>query len=147
MRSAEEDVGDTTGRGPPQAAKQRTRGGRDSNTSAISVRAGQTLMAAIRRPTPATSLVFAAMINGDVFPPVNTDDVRRIDVPTLLIGGDQSPLIMHLFMDRIHELLPHAERVTIPGASHDIQVDQPSAVTEAALTFLAGAGGKPLAAA
>ena len=88
--------------------------------------------------------VFAAQLSGAAFPPVNSDDVRRIQAPTLLIGGDQSPLIMQLFMDRIHELLPHADRVTIPGASHDIQVDEPSAVTEAVLTFLARGPAKPL---
>ena len=80
---------------------------------------------------------FANEIGGAGFPPLAADDVRRISAPTLLLSGEQSPPIMRRFTDRIHELLPHAERVEIPGASHDAQVDNPSAVTDAALAFLA----------
>ena len=43
---------------------------------------------------------------------------------------------MRVLTDRLHELLPHAERVDIAAASHDAHVDNPSAVTDAAVMFL-----------
>ena len=45
----------------------------------------------------------------------------------LLLAGGQSPSIARLLTDR----------VDIPAAPHDMQVDNPSAVNDAALTFLA----------
>jgi pimeloyl-ACP methyl ester carboxylesterase len=83
--------------------------------------------------------VFAAQLTRGSFPAMGPDDVRRIDAPTLLVAGEHSPPVIRLFTDRIYDLLPHAERVEIPGASHDAHVDNPSAVTDAIRAFLVSA--------
>jgi len=80
---------------------------------------------------------FASELTRGTFPSPDPEAVRQITVPTLLICAEQSPPIMRLMTNRLHELLPHAERVEIPCASHDAHVDNPSAVTDAVLTFLA----------
>lgn len=69
-------------------------------------------------------------------PPLNPGHVRQITIPTLLLSGEQSPLVLRLMIDRLHEHMPRADRVNIPAASHDMHVDNPSAVTDAVLAFL-----------
>ena len=80
---------------------------------------------------------FAAELTRGTFPTLDPEAVRKIKVPTLLVCGDQSPPIMRLMTDRLYELVPHAKRVEIPNASHDAHVDNPAAVTDAAVKFLA----------
>ncbi len=82
--------------------------------------------------------IFASQLTRGTFLSIDPDDVRRITVPVLLLSGELSPTIMRVLTDRLHDLLPKAERIEIPRASHDAQVDNPSAVTDAALSFLAG---------
>lgn len=70
------------------------------------------------------------------FPPLDDDDVRGVEVPTLLLTGDDSPRLAHRMTDRLEELLPDVERGGIPDASHDMHLDNPSRVSEAILGFL-----------
>ncbi len=48
---------------------------------------------------------------GSGFAPLNTEDVRTMQVPTLLISGQHSPRLFHRLLDRLAELLPHSQRV------------------------------------
>lgn len=43
---------------------------------------------------------------------------RRSGCPVLLTKGDQSPLWLRLVLDRLAELLPSADEITIAGAGH-----------------------------
>jgi pimeloyl-ACP methyl ester carboxylesterase len=78
-----------------------------------------------------------AQLLGKGFPPLRDDDVRRVEVPTLLVTGRETPAFLRLLSDRLAELLPHAEGVEIPDASHCMQVDQPERTNAALLGFLA----------
>lgn len=80
---------------------------------------------------------FASQLTRGTFPSTHTADIGAITAPTLLLTGAQSPSMMGLLTDRVHDFLPTAERVEIPAASHDAHVDNPSAVTDAILAFLA----------
>jgi pimeloyl-ACP methyl ester carboxylesterase len=84
---------------------------------------------------------FAAQLVHTDFALLDQEELRHVTVPTLLLSGEQSPPLMRLLVDRLHELLPCAERVDIPDASHDAHVDNPDAVTSAILTFLRRCGG------
>jgi pimeloyl-ACP methyl ester carboxylesterase len=90
--------------------------------------------------------VFKEQFTNSDSPPLNPDHVRQITIPTLLLSGKQSPLILRLLTDRLHEHMPRADRVDIPDASHDMHVDNPSAVTDAVLAFLARHSSSPSAA-
>ncbi len=74
---------------------------------------------------------------GSGLAPVKDEDVRRIQVPSLLVGGQHSPRLFHRFLDRLEELLPHAERVEIRGASHIAHEDCVAAYDGAVRSFLA----------
>ncbi len=127
------------GLGPSQAAFERgdLEGGLQLFTRAVLGQRGVEQMTEERRGHAHDNLeVFASQLTRGTFPSPNPDGFRKIVVPTLLLVGAQSPAIMRLLTDRVQELLPQAERVEIPGASHDAHVDNPSAVTDAILTFL-----------
>lgn len=65
-----------------------------------------------------------------------------MSAPTLLVTGQHSPAVLLRLTDRLQELLPHAERVQIDGASHVMHEQNPPAVNDAIAGFLARAGTK-----
>lgn len=69
-------------------------------------------------------------------PPFGEDEVRRIKAPSLLITGERSAPALHRIVDKLEELLPNAERVHIPNASHLMFEDNPDAFNRAVLSFL-----------
>lgn len=128
------------GLGPAQAAFARgdLQRGLESFIRAVLGPHGVAKMGESRQEQARDNLeTFAAQLVHTEFPLMNAGDLRRVTAPVLLLGGERSPLLMRLLTKRLQGLLEHAERVDIPDASHDAQVDNPAAVTEAALTFLA----------
>lgn len=73
---------------------------------------------------------------GSGFPPLNDDELRGIRIPTLFVCGQHSPRLFHRLTDRLEELLPHTQRVEIPGASHIMHEDNPAAFNAAVRSFL-----------
>jgi pimeloyl-ACP methyl ester carboxylesterase len=80
---------------------------------------------------------------GAGFPPLNKEDVRGVRVPTLLISGELSPGFLHRLVDRLQELLPNVERISIANASHLMHVENSRAVNEAILTFVGRVDAQP----
>jgi len=77
-----------------------------------------------------------AEILGPGFLPLDDKDIRRIQVPTLLVSGQRSIPLFHLLTDRLEELLPDTTRVEIPGATHSSHEDNPAEYNRAVLEFL-----------
>jgi pimeloyl-ACP methyl ester carboxylesterase len=128
------------GLGPAQAAFERgdLEKGLQIFTRAVLGRRGVEQMTEARTEQAHDNLeTFASQLTRGSFPSTNAADIRLIVAPTLLLTGAQSPPMMGLLTDRVHDFLPQAERVEIPAASHDAHVDNPSAVTDAILAFLA----------
>jgi pimeloyl-ACP methyl ester carboxylesterase len=69
---------------------------------------------------------------------LSRDDVKRVQVPTLLLTGELSPPLFPAVIDELAQCLPQAERVVIPGASHDL--GDPAQISAMILTFLAKHG-------
>ncbi len=84
----------------------------------------------------AAANAIAAEFLGSGLPPVADDAVRGIAAPVLLVRGAESPALFGYILDRLQELLPHARRVTIPGASHIVHEDNPEAYLAAVRGFL-----------
>jgi len=70
-----------------------------------------------------------------------TDQLRRIRVPTLLIGGDLDPSLGP--MKEMHARVRRSRLVVLSPASHFANRDQPEAWNRAALDFLAAVDKKP----
>jgi pimeloyl-ACP methyl ester carboxylesterase len=73
-----------------------------------------------------------------VFSTLSREDVRGVSMPTLLLSGDVGPPVFREVTDELAHILPQAERVMIPGASHGL--GDPAAFTEPVLGFLAKHG-------
>jgi pimeloyl-ACP methyl ester carboxylesterase len=81
-----------------------------------------------------------AQLLGAGFPLLRDDEVRGVSASTLLVTGERSPAFLLRLTDRLEELLPHAERVEIPGASHLMHEQNTPALNAAILDFLARLG-------
>ena len=77
-----------------------------------------------------------AEILGSGFAPLDPNRVRSIITPVLLITGEKSVSLFHCIIDRLQELLPHAERGEIEGASHMMHEDNAPAYNRLVLSFL-----------
>lgn len=75
-------------------------------------------------------------LTGSGFSPIAEDDVRRVQVPTLLITGQDSHAVFHRLTDRLQTLLPNVERVDIAAASHITHEDNVPAYNAAVRSFL-----------
>ena len=60
----------------------------------------------------------------------------RITAPTLIVRGEHSAILSHDLAGRMHDAIPHASLVEIPGAHHHLVLDQPAAFNAALDAFL-----------
>jgi pimeloyl-ACP methyl ester carboxylesterase len=72
------------------------------------------------------------------FPPLTESDLRTVHAPALLLTGEHSPTIEGALSDWLAELLPDAEQVLVPGASHLVHEDNAAFVNDAVLGFVTG---------
>lgn len=69
--------------------------------------------------------------------PSSARPYQRIRVPTLVVEGDRDKLLPKGWSARIAEQIPAARSAVIPDAGHCPQIEQPLAVNELLLAFLA----------
>jgi pimeloyl-ACP methyl ester carboxylesterase len=70
------------------------------------------------------------------FPAFSAADARRIPVPALVVTGERSASVLRLIAATLAELMPRAERIDIPDASHLMYETHPEAFNAALLDFL-----------
>ncbi|MCA9839556.1 MAG: alpha/beta hydrolase [Trueperaceae bacterium] len=73
---------------------------------------------------------------GSGYIPLNTEKLRTIKAPTLLLTGEKSPRVFHHLANCLKDLIPKLERVEIPAASHILHEDNPDAFNSELLRFL-----------
>jgi pimeloyl-ACP methyl ester carboxylesterase len=78
----------------------------------------------------------ALTMSRDAFPPLSFADVKRIQVPTLLLSGERSLKLAHLIDGNLVRLLPHAQRLILAGATHEMWNEYPDECRAAALAFM-----------
>jgi len=71
------------------------------------------------------------------FLPLIEPDLRAVRAPVLLLTGEHSPTIEGALSDWLAELLPDAEQVVVPGASHLMHEDNAAFVNDAIMGFVA----------
>jgi pimeloyl-ACP methyl ester carboxylesterase len=97
----------------------------------------ESLPADVKAQMLANAGTHRAQFLGAGFPTFTDDDAHRITTPTLLVTGEKSPAFMLRLTDRLEELLPNTERVSIPNASHVMHYQNPGALNGAVLDFIA----------
>jgi esterase len=73
----------------------------------------------------------------DAEEPFSCADASRLDVPVLLVTGEQSPPIYGLMLNALQPCLPQKEKATIPNASHAMARTHPGPFNTTVLAFLA----------
>lgn len=61
---------------------------------------------------------------------------RGIEVPVLLVSGGRSDLVSNETIEHFRELVPHAEHVHLPEATHMVAGDDNDAFTRAVIEFI-----------
>ena len=72
----------------------------------------------------------------DAFPPLDRDAVRKLKMSILLLSGEKTLLPLRLINEELVCLLPNAERVVVPNATHDMWIEKPEVCGEAVRSFL-----------
>ncbi len=65
-------------------------------------------------------------------------DVSRITAPTLILCGDADRMTPVKYSQYLHEQIAGSQLTVIPDAGHMVMLEQPAAVAEAVIHFLAG---------
>ena len=63
--------------------------------------------------------------------------IYRLRTETLIVWGESERMYQAPYWERWQELLPHAKTVTVPDAGHMLTLEQPAAVADALIGFLA----------
>jgi len=71
-------------------------------------------------------------------PNLSDADLGKITAPTLLIGGDHDMVRLEHFLE-MHRAIPASQLCILPGASHEITVEEPERAFEITARFLGGA--------
>ena len=67
---------------------------------------------------------------------VTRDDLRKMQMPVLLLGGERGPPFLGQTMDAAQAYLPSVSRVTISNAGHLMNRDNPTEFNRVLATFL-----------
>lgn len=70
-------------------------------------------------------------------PDIGPSELRRIDIPVLLLTAARSPQFFHLVADVLGENIPHAKRVEVPEADHSVHTSQAKRYNAEVTAFLA----------
>ncbi|HET9744081.1 MAG TPA: alpha/beta hydrolase [Chitinophagaceae bacterium] len=77
-----------------------------------------------------------AVLSTKPFPELTCDDMKKINTPVLLMEGEKTTSFFSTITDEIHKCLVNKEKVTLPGASHKLQMENPSDFNKIVLAFI-----------
>jgi non-heme chloroperoxidase len=72
----------------------------------------------------------------DAFPSLDRDAVRKLNMSILLLSGEKTLPPLRLINEELIRLLPNAERVAVPNATHDMWIEKPEVCGETVRSFL-----------
>ncbi len=64
------------------------------------------------------------------------DDLDRIDLPTLIVVGDEDVATVPVKSERMHAAIKGSKLIIIPRAGHSSSIEEPEAITQAIGAFL-----------
>ena len=75
-------------------------------------------------------------LSSNPFPIVTSDELKRLQMPVLILTGENTTRIHRRVTQELARLLPDAKEVTIPKSGHPIPSDNPQAFNETVREFL-----------
>lgn len=82
----------------------------------------------------------ASTLSADPFPPLSKARVERLDMPVLIVTGENTIRLHKFVNEELARILPNARRVTIPRAGHGSARENPQAFNDAVIEFLQNHG-------
>jgi pimeloyl-ACP methyl ester carboxylesterase len=70
------------------------------------------------------------------FPPVTCSDLKKINIPVLLLTGEKTVMLFSVITDELNQCLPNKEKTVLPGATHGLQFDNPGDFNRIVLGFI-----------
>jgi len=77
-----------------------------------------------------------AALSKNPFPPISCDDLKKINIPVLLLNGERSTLLFHAITDELDKCLANKERAMLPGATHGLEIENPYDFNKIVLAFI-----------
>lgn len=78
----------------------------------------------------------ALSLSSCAYPALNMEKLRALDVPTLLLSGQNTQSIHSAIFHGLCGLMPRAERLRVPDSGHGVHRENPEAFNEIVLQFL-----------
>ena len=78
------------------------------------------------------------LTEGELFPDMKPEDVKKIKAPVLLLSGDKTFEFLKLIDEELSRVLPNNQRIVLPGATHHMFYEQPEKCRSVILKFLEG---------
>ena len=69
-------------------------------------------------------------------PTFGKDEAAKINVPTLLMHGSDSPKVLHSIVERLAKVIPKSQMVTVPGSAHFPHFEKPQDFNKIVLNFI-----------
>lgn len=88
-----------------------------------------------RRKQAKTNLIKAELLGSGLLP-LSKNKIKKLNLPTLLISGQNSPKLFQYLLFEINKLIPNSELKIIPDASHIMHEDNSSYYNATVLSFL-----------
>jgi pimeloyl-ACP methyl ester carboxylesterase len=66
------------------------------------------------------------------------DTLGKVCAPTLIVWGDEDPILPFSFAKQFQESIPNAELLILPGAGHIAMIDNPETFNRGTIAFLSG---------
>lgn len=82
------------------------------------------------------------VLSSEPFPLIAKDKLRRLNIPILIVTGENTVKIHKLVNEELFRLLPNAKESLIPNAGHGSPSENPQFFNEAVIIFLTGAATK-----
>jgi pimeloyl-ACP methyl ester carboxylesterase len=83
-----------------------------------------------------------AVLTKDPFPPLNCDDLKKINTPVLLISGEMTAPLFNAVTDELNKCLPMKEKAVLPHATHALEIENPGDFNRIVLGFIDKHSGK-----
>lgn len=77
-----------------------------------------------------------AIMSTNRFPEISCDDLKKITTPVLIMEGERTIPFFTTINGEIEKCLVNKERVTLPGATHGLQFENPSDFNRIVLAFI-----------
>ncbi|HKC37780.1 MAG TPA: alpha/beta hydrolase [Chitinophagaceae bacterium] len=83
-----------------------------------------------------------AVLSKNPFPPLNCDDLKKINIPVLLISGEMTAPLFKAVTDELNKCLPKKEKAVLPHATHGLEIENPGDFNRIVLGFIDKHSGK-----